>query len=284
MAGQAGTLEQMALELAGILGQVGTRMRSSNDLKRLRYARVLVDDLSERGEHACPGEASVLEKDGEPTSLAAIDADDTVQIAARVATVLAKTTQTLASFADVANQLQAVGPTLPGVTAQQVNDLVAGFPRKLLDLFIAESLDIIPAVGGTLTLLGVVDKVEIAGDPANPTKPTFDKTEVQLGRLLDLASKPGQYFTTRFGWGSPGFDGTGLLQAIDRLFERLDLPSTYFPPSGGDPAKLDAFAFDITVDTTVFHPVFASMSSFRSAETSTFRFRVRLRPGCSTRS
>jgi hypothetical protein len=30
MAGQAGTLEQLALELAGILGQVGTRMRSTN--------------------------------------------------------------------------------------------------------------------------------------------------------------------------------------------------------------------------------------------------------------
>jgi hypothetical protein len=34
----------------------------------------------------------------------------------------------------------------------------------------------------------------------------------------------------------------------------LDLPSTYFPPSGGQPAKLDAFAFDVTVDTTVSPP------------------------------
>src|SRR6185312_14898170 len=125
MAGQAGTLEQLALELAGILGQVGTRMRSTNVQQTLGLLGVYFPD-------------QLLANAG---FVAATDADDTFQIAARVATVLAKTTQTLASFTNVANQLQAVGPTLPGVTAQQVNDLVAGFPRKLLDLFIAESLD-----------------------------------------------------------------------------------------------------------------------------------------------
>jgi len=259
MAGQAGTLEQLALELAGILGQVGTRMRSTNVQQTLGLLGVYFPDqlLANAGFVAATDATATAAQAIEPevtALLAAIDADDTVQIAARVATVLAKTTQTLASFTNVANQLQAVGPTLPGVTAQQVNDLVAGFPRKLLDLFIAESLDIIPAVGGTLTLLGVVDKVAIPGDPANPTKPSFDKTEVQLGRLLDLASKPADYFTNRFGWGSPGFDGTVLLQAIALLFEKLDLPATYFPPSGSDPAKLDAFAFDISVDKTASPP------------------------------
>jgi hypothetical protein len=186
MAGQAGTLEQLALELAGILGQVGTRMRSTNVRQTLGLLGVYFPEqlLANAGFVTATDATATAAQAIEPevtALLAAIDADDTVQIAVRVATVLAKTTQTLASFANVANQLQAVGPTLPGVTAQQVNDLVAGFPRKLLDLFIAESLDIIPAVGGTLTLLGVVDKVEIPGDPANPTKPSFDKTEVQLG-------------------------------------------------------------------------------------------------------
>src|SRR6185503_8252192 len=130
MAGQAGTLEQLALELAGILGQVGTRMRSTNVQQTLGLLGVYFPDqlLANAGFVAATDATATAAQAIEPevtALLAAIDADDTVQ---------AKTTQTLASFTNVANQLQAVGPTLPGVTAQQVNDLVAGFPRKLLDL------------------------------------------------------------------------------------------------------------------------------------------------------
>ena len=44
MAGQAGTLEQLALELAGILGQVGTRMRSTNVQQTLGLLGVYFPD------------------------------------------------------------------------------------------------------------------------------------------------------------------------------------------------------------------------------------------------
>ncbi|HEX9893179.1 MAG TPA: DUF6603 domain-containing protein [Gemmatimonadales bacterium] len=259
MSGQAGTLEQLALELAAILGQVGSRMKSGRVRETLGLLGVYFPEqlLADAGFVAATDATATAAQAVQPevaALLAEIEADDTVSIVARVAAVLTRTGQTIASFANVANQLQAVGPTLPGVTAQQVNDLVADFPKKLLDLFIASALDLIPAVGGTLTLLGIVEKVEIPGDSGNPTKPRFEKTELHLNRILDFANRPGDYLTSRFAWGDPGFDGTVLLQGLGRLLERLSFPTTYFPPSGGQPARLDAFAFDLTADSSTAPP------------------------------
>jgi hypothetical protein len=259
MASQGGTLEQLAIELAGILGQAGSAMQSGQIRQTLGLLGVYFPEqlLANPGFVAATDATAAAARAIEPevaALIAAIDADDTVQIVARVASVLTKSTQTITSFANVATQLQAVGPTLPGITPQQVNDLVANFPKKLLDFFIGSSLDIIPDLGAAIALLGIVEKTPIPGDPGDPTKPSFDKVEVHLSRLLDLAGKPGEYLTNRFGWGNPGFDGTLLLQGIDRLFEQLNLPSTYFPPAGAQPARLDAFAFDLTVDSSVSPP------------------------------
>lgn len=255
MSGQAGTLEQLALELASILSQIGSRMQSGRVRETLGLLGVYFPEqlLANAGFVAATDATATAAQAVQPevtALLAAIQADDTTAIVARGAAVLTRTGQTIASFANVANQLQAVGPTLPGVSPQQVSDLVADFPRKLLDLFIASVLDLIPAVGGTVTLLGIVEKVEIPGDSGNPTKPRFEKTELHLDRILDFVSRPGEYLTNRFGWGSPGFDGTVLLQGLARLFDRLSLPVTYFPPAGGQPARLDAFAFDLTADSS----------------------------------
>lgn len=259
MSGQAGTLEQLATELAGILGQVGSRMQSARVQETLGLLGLYFPDqlLADAPFVAATNATAAAAQAVEPevaALLAAIQADNTAQIITRVASVLTKAGQTIQSFTDVANRLQVVGPTLPGVTAPQVTELVTNLPRKLLDLFVASSLDMVPGVGGALTLFGIIDRTEIAGDPNDPTKPRHEKTELHLERLLDLVSRPGDYLTTRFQWGQPGFDGTFLLQALAQLIDRLRLPATYYPPSGGDPAKLDAFAFDISADRSVSPP------------------------------
>ncbi len=259
MSGQAGTLEQLAIELAGILGQIGSRMQSGRVQETLGLLglyfpdQLLADAPFVTATNATAAAAQALGP--EVTALvAAIEAENTAQIVTRVATVLTKTGQTIQSFTTVANRLQAIGATLPGVTAPQVTELVANLPRKLLDLFVTTSLGSVPGVDGALTLFGIIDRTEIPGDPNDATKPTHQKSELHLERLLDLANRPGDYLTNRFAWGQPGFDGTVLLQGLAQLLDRLNLPATYYPPGGGKPAKLDAFAFDISADTTVSPP------------------------------
>ena len=259
MSGQAGTLEQLALELAGMLGQVGTRMQSGRVRETLGLLGVYFPEqlLADAQFVAAADATAAAARAVEPevaALVAAIEAEDTVQIVARVASVITRAGQTVQSFAAVGNRLQVVGPTLPGVTAPQVADLVNDLPRKLLHLFIATSLDAVPGVSGALTLFGIVDRVPVDGDANDPTRPAFERTELHPERLLELLSRPGDYLTARFGWGQPGFDGVVLLQGLARLIDRLGLPATYFPPDGGDPARLDAFAFDISADPSISPP------------------------------
>jgi hypothetical protein len=259
MSGQAGTLEQIALELAGVMSQVGTRMHSRQIRDTLAQLGVYFpDDLLTKPAFVASADATAAAAaavETEATALvAAIDADNTAQIVAHGLALITKIGQTIQSFTAVGTQLQLVGPTLPGITAAQVNDLVAGLPKKLLDLFIADLLDMIPAVGGTLTLLGIVDRIEVAGDPGNPSKPSFDRTELHFDRLLDFLNRPADYLGNRFNWGRPAFDATVLFEGLAALFDALALPATYFPPSGSTPPKIDAFAVDLTLDSSVSPP------------------------------
>ena len=256
---QSGTLEQLALELSGILGQAGSRMRSGRVRETFGLLGVYFPPelLANAGfVSAADATATAAEalKPEVAALLTAIEHGDTAAIVAQVAVLLARIGQTIDSFDAVANQLQVVGPTLPGVSASQVTELVNDFPRKLLDLFIATSLDRVPAVGGTLTLLGVVEKVPIPGDTGDPTKPAFQKTSFHFDRLLDFANRPGDYLLSQWKWGDPSFDGVVLLQGLEQLIQALGLPATYFPPSGTDPARLDAFAVDITPDSALSPP------------------------------
>src|SRR5262249_34880830 len=77
---------------------------------------------------------------------------------------------------------------------------------------------------------------------------------VHFDRALTFANRPGDYLRDRFAWGQPTFDGTVLLQAFAFLLDRLGLPATYFPPSGSTPARLDAFALDLSTDRTTSPP------------------------------
>ncbi|MFN8648103.1 MAG: DUF6603 domain-containing protein [Gemmatimonadales bacterium] len=259
MSGQAGTLEQLALELAGVLGQVGARMQPGSVQETLGLLGLYFPDelLADAPFVAATEAVATAARAVEPevaALLAAIEAEDTANIVLSVSSVITRAGQVIQSFTVVATRLQVIGPTLPGVTAPQVAALLDNFPRKLLDLFLASSLDVIPGVGGAATLFGLVDRTEVEGDPNDPTRPTFEKTELHLERLVDLLSRPGDYLTARFQWGQPGFDGVVLLEGLARLMARLGLPATYFPPDGGDPARLDAFAFDISADPSVSPP------------------------------
>ena len=185
---------------------------------------------------------------------AAIDSGDAVGIAAEGLKLLNQIGQVIASFDSLRDAIQAAQPTLPGVTPQQVDDLTNDFPRKLLDLLLVNQLDTVPAVGATLTVLGLLDREFHDGDPVDPTKPDFEIVRLRYERLGSLLSSPADHLKNLYGWDNAGFDGETLLQVLQSVVAAMGLPSRYVPPAGPTPAKLEAFAIDVTVDKSISPP------------------------------
>lgn len=255
MPDQAGTLERLATELANALEPLATLFHRDAVLSTLAQMGVLFpEDLLAHGGFDAARQntvdaASALRPAIEDLA-AAIDAEDTGGIIAAGVHVLDRAGTLIASFPQLRNQLQAAGAGLPGITPAQVTQLTTDFPRKVLDLTIVEQLDILPAVGATLTLLGLVDRTFHAGDPANPTRPDFETVKLRLDRLGKLAGSPGALLRDLYDWGDPAFDGSKLFPALADLLARMGLPALVKPAAGADPLTLEAFAFDLTPTTS----------------------------------
>jgi uncharacterized protein DUF6603 len=248
---QPGSLERLAGELGNVLGRLAALLGPDQVLDTLAQFGVAFPTqlLAHPGFAAAQRTTTTAAQDlGSATGqlATAIESGDVGQIVAQGVRVLEGAGRVIASFDDLKAQLQAAGPTMPGVTAAQIADLTNEFPGKLLDFVVTEGLDIVPAVGATLALLGLVDRTYHPADPANPTSVAFETARLRFDRLGPALKSPEQHFSDLYQWGSNAFDGQLLLPAVSDLVARLGLPTRYQPPAGGQPARVEAFAFDLT--------------------------------------
>ena len=118
-----------------------------------------------------------------------------------------------------------MGTSLPGITAQQINDLVANLPSRLIDLLLYQLLSRVPKIGAALEVFGVIERVHHAGNPGNPTEPAFDAIALHLDRLLATLTNPIAQLQSLYDWGAPGLDATALLTVLEgALGAGLGLP------------------------------------------------------------
>jgi hypothetical protein len=252
VADRAGTLERLALELGSALRRVGALLGPDEVLHTFAEFGVafppelLTHPGFSSAQQTTVAAAGALSSDMEQL-VAAIEAEDVGQIAASGVQLIEAARGVIASFNDLTAQLQAAGHTLPGVTPAQIAELTTDFPRKLLDFAVVEGLDTVPAVGATLTVFGLVERTFHPADPANPASVGFETSRLRLDRLGRALTAPAQHFSDLYQWGDPGFDGQALLQAVTDIVARLGLPARYQPPAGGQPARAEAFALDLTV-------------------------------------
>jgi hypothetical protein len=244
MAGTAGTLEQIAIEVANALVQASGRLRGTR----------LSTTLSELGIGLNPIPAGVTNGAGSVATLAdtlpnlvqqlftAIDNEDEGQIISAGASLITCCGQIVVGFTQLQSALQSSGTTVP-------SDL----DTRIFDLFVTTVLDVIPAVGATLTLIGIIERIPHVGVAGNPNQP-WDEIHIHWTRILDFLSNPATYLQTLYQWGAPSFDGQTLLTALYEFLGLLGLPAMLHPASGGTPLKLEAFAFDLTVDPSSSPP------------------------------
>lgn len=247
MADRTGSLERLALELGNALREAMRLLGPEQVLETLaRFGVAFPSELpalpafaTARG--AVVGTAGDLAEDMQALT-AAIEAEDVPQIIARGVEVTGDVGRLVAAFGDLARQLQAVGPTLPGVTPAQIAALAADFPNRMRDLLLADALDVVPAVGASLTFVGLVDRTEQPALPGVPTSRPRETITLRPDRLGSIVSGPAEHFRSLYDWGAAGFDGQRLLPAIERLVAWMGLPALYEPPQAGHGARVDAVA------------------------------------------
>ncbi|MFC0678067.1 DUF6603 domain-containing protein [Lysobacter korlensis] len=268
MTAGAGTLERIALTVGKGLEPLAFRLNDDVVLETLArlgvaFPAALVTHPAITPARAATRQAAEGLRSKIDDLIQALESEDGVVIAAAAGALLAQIATTISAIRTLADALRTHGPSLPGVSAARVDALIAGLPRKLLDLVAVDALDErLPMLSALLTFAGVVERTPHPGDPADPTDPEYEAVAVHLEAISRIVADPAGHLRSLLGWGSPGFDGSALTSALDEAFGLLDFPSVLTPAGGGAMARLESLAFAVQtvpqgLDVTITQPVAA---------------------------
>ena len=250
MADQPGTFETLALEIGRAIGAAASLLGDDQVLDTfaafgVQFPPELLTDTGVTAARGAIVTAGTRLGDQVHTLETALEAGNGADIVAAAIALAGTVGQLVDAFTHLPGALQAAVPGLPGITAAQVNALVADLPDRLLDLLIFNAIDAVPVAGAILQVFGVVERTFVAGDASDPAKPDFEKIELHLDQLFPAITNPVAHLQALYGWGQPGFDATTLLTVLDSALGLLGLPVLLRPASGADPITLEAWALDL---------------------------------------
>lgn len=255
MADAAGSIEHLAIELAGVLGRTTNRFGDDGAL----------DTFDELGVHFPPefltqpqitaARQTVFTVGAElrpltQTLVTAIEGGDDAGVAAAAVALLTQCGRAGAALPELASAIGTNGPALPGVTKVEIDELVEDFPAKVADLLIADLLRISKPVAAVLEVFGVLERTFHPGNPDNPARPPYEAVSLHLDRLVPAITDPGKHLTALYSWGGPSFDATRLLTVLESALAAVGLPVMFTPATATTPPSLQFFAFELTPPPT----------------------------------
>jgi len=250
MADQAGSLEHLAIELAGVLGRATNRFGDDGALDTFDLLGVHFPDQFLTQPQITAARQTIFTVGNQLQSLTANlvtaieGGDDTAIVAASLA-LLTQCGRVTAAFPELAGAIQTAGPTLPGITQAQVDELVSNLPGKLTDLLLADLLELSKPVAAVLEVFGVLERTFHPGDPDDLTRPPFESIGVHLDRVVPAVTNPVAHLQTLYGWGTPAFDAARLLTVLESAMGAVGLPVMLTPATATTPPSLQFFAFDL---------------------------------------
>ncbi len=250
MSDQAGTLEHLAIQLAGVLGGVTNRFGDQGVLDTFDQLGVHFPDGLLTNATITTARNTIVTVGAELAPLtanltAAMAAGDDAGTAAAGLALLTQCGRVTAAFPELATALTSAGPTLPGITAARIAALVDGLPRKILDLLLADLLQTSRGTAAALEAFGVLERTFHEGSPADATSPPFEAVAVHLDRLPRTLSDPVGELAARYGWGTATFDANALLAVLESVFASLLLPVLFTPGTATTPPQLQAFSLTL---------------------------------------
>jgi hypothetical protein len=185
---------------------------------------------------------------------AAISADNTAQIVAASASLLGTFGELIVRFEEAGDAIDSAAASLPPADKTAVQDLASEMSTRVLEYVAVGYLhEKFPNLTSVINLLGIVDKehtpprgLEISNVPRD-----IIPRRLHLDRLPKLFLDPEGFLYDTFKWGgTPAeFEGEALLYKILALLESLNLPGAIYHDAG-QPLKLEAYFFNVEVDTS----------------------------------
>ena len=243
---QPGTLELIAVRLARILAPVGEELASDESVldffRRLglQFPQALLNGPLNNALQTASDAARGLPAAADQLADAIEGNDDNAVLAAGI-DLIGRIVVFAGALVSVQQQVAARAGSVPGVTAQQVQDFAAKLPRAILDYVLVRAGEAnAPDVVALLVLVGLIDRRRIAPDPNDTTKPDHIVRRIRFDRLGKFLSNPLVYAKDLVGWG-PGFNALPLLERVRDYQIFLAGPATLT----NAPPKLVTYAFDL---------------------------------------
>jgi hypothetical protein len=213
VADAAGSLELIAVELANLLRPLGV------ELAPVRAQAFLAKSgLNVTGAQIGAMTAALSSVSGPVTDLNSVIADLRAAIdSGGEAEIISKGLQAIGAIGNAISGIATLSASIPGTTGEAVR-------TKVLNRLIFEYLNGRDGVNDVLDLVGLLDRVEHDGDPGDPISGPYTVATYHFDQIGQLISKPGQVFSTRYGWGQQSFTGQKLLAWAEGILARNNFP------------------------------------------------------------
>jgi len=282
MATKAGTIELIARELGEVLRPLEQRLAQGGAVELFAAVGVrLPASVASHGQVAGAVTAAVARAAALSPKVvqlvAAIDADDEAQIIASGIAVIDESARVLTELRDMGQALETATAAAPLSSGERaaLQALIPNSARRVVDFLVIEYLEekALPVVQG-LTLLGIIDRVFVAGDPANPMAPPFQRRDLRIDRIGELLSNPGNYLRTIYKFGAADFDGKAIFIRIREFLEAYDYPVVLLEPPGRPPI-LEGYLVSLEPDPAANPPALGLKFRFKATKDFEKSFEIR---------
>ena len=229
MAGKAGTLESLALQLGLALQPLESQLTSDNVIPffaqlGLQFPPALLQSSFVTSLNAAATAAGALS-----ATLAQlgtdINNDDESGIVNDGLKLIQEIGSLIATLPQIGNEIQHLSGL--GMNPTDVTNFAQNLPAKILSYSLISYLESTqPGAVAILNLLGVVTYAPNPGVSGDPTHPPYIARTLQLSNLGNVLKSPSALLQTIFQWGLPGFDGTVLIPALSASFNLMQFYST----------------------------------------------------------
>ncbi|MEP6984269.1 MAG: DUF6603 domain-containing protein, partial [Chloroflexota bacterium] len=250
---QNGTLESIALALTRLLLPLEERLSSGQI--RLLFAELglqfppALDAIPTIGSAAENVVTTVTQLVRLAIDLVdAIEAEDVGSILSKSLQVIDVVRHAFDGIEQLATALKNAGAAT-GVSPADLNTFANELPQHLLDYLIARNLEKVTGVAEAFEFVGLLERTDENVGSVDPTKPPFTKRVINVDQFLNFLQSPLDYLKTKYGWGSPTFDGTVLLQTLQHLLNEVGAPAVL--DTSVNPPVLDVYFVEISPKTDV---------------------------------
>lgn len=252
---QGGTLDVIAIELAKVVEPLEERISSGEILElfaelgvRLpeslgtdpQFQSALTDAINRL--QAIPGLITTL--------IDQIEAEDYSGAAGTAIDLTQAIVHLIVDIDHIADAVEAASSTFPAI---DVGEFAANLSRNLLDYLLVNYIEgVTPAAAAALEFLAVIERSPQNVGSTNPVYPPYIKKSLHIDQLTSTFRNPIEHLRALYGWGNDDFDGTLLLEKLNKIMLALGLPVLL--DTSVTPHKLNILFFELSAKTDIAPP------------------------------